>query len=298
MFRSVMIGNGKMAEDCLKILIDASQVSLVIASSKEQPSIERLAKICRQNNIKFIDAPDVNAEIDLIAQQDPNYIFNVNSYQIIKSSLLNIPSNGIINFHNGPLPKYGGVNVCSWAILNGVREYGVTWHYVDDGIDTGDIICSSMFRLKGNETVLALIMRCISEGIDMFRNVVAEIVSGEVTRQVQKQSQATYYSKRDMPFDGEFPVFEDRFVLDRLRRAIAFHPISNDFFRPHIDIKGRSVWVDSFELKSLQKGGPGEILSVSPDAVLVAAKDCSVALTGLVDAGGELISLETCIEKH
>ena len=60
--------------------------------------------------------------------------------QIFKKETFNIPKKGTINCHAGKLPLYRGRNILNWALINGEKEFGITVHFVDEGIDTGDII--------------------------------------------------------------------------------------------------------------------------------------------------------------
>jgi len=67
--------------------------------------------------------------------------------QIIKPNLMEIFPKGVINCHAGKLPYYRGRNVLNWALINGEKEIGVTCHFVDEGIDTGDIILQETFPI-------------------------------------------------------------------------------------------------------------------------------------------------------
>ena len=72
--------------------------------------------------------------------------------RIIKPNIIKIPSVGIINAHPGLLPKYRGVDVIPWAILNG-DEPGVTLHFVDKGVDTGRIIQKQKIQIFKGDTI-------------------------------------------------------------------------------------------------------------------------------------------------
>ena len=79
-----------------------------------------------------------------------DYIFCFGS-KILKKTLINSYKNKIINFHPSLLPKYPGLNAIDQAILNNEKELGNTAHFIDEGIDTGQIILQS--RINSNEFV-------------------------------------------------------------------------------------------------------------------------------------------------
>ena len=63
---------------------------------------------------------------------------------------------GAINFHDGPLPRYAGLNAPVWAIINGEPDHGITWHMIEGGVDEGDILEQRLFELASEETALTL----------------------------------------------------------------------------------------------------------------------------------------------
>lgn len=79
--------------------------------------------------------------------------------QIIKRPVLNIFPEGFVNCHAGQLPYYRGRNVLNWAIINGAREFGITCHFMDEGIDTGDIIHQETFEITENDNYRTVLER-------------------------------------------------------------------------------------------------------------------------------------------
>ena len=58
----------------------------------------------------------------------------------LKVGLLLCIKKGIIDYHSGNLPDFKGINILNWVHINNLNEYGITFHYVNSAIDTGDII--------------------------------------------------------------------------------------------------------------------------------------------------------------
>ena len=68
-------------------------------------------------------------------------------------------------------------NVCSWAIINGELDYGVSGHFIDEDIDTGDIVAQRNFPVAEDETGLSLTMKCIRTGLETFKELVPAFAS-------------------------------------------------------------------------------------------------------------------------
>ncbi len=139
-----------------------------------------LADYCTKQKIPFLETDTINSEEVLQAASEANVDlgFSLSNFSIIKKALLDIPKEGFINFHNGPLPRYAGVNVCSWAIINAENEYGVTWHYMEGTIDTGDIIAQKLFPIAKEETARTLSMKCIKQGVSLFKEILPKFTTG------------------------------------------------------------------------------------------------------------------------
>jgi methionyl-tRNA formyltransferase len=102
-------------------------------------------------NIPLFESSDINdpSTIDLIASYNPSYIISIGCRSIIRNVLLQRFPKQILNIHTTPLPNYRGAANDSWMILNG--EWGKTkygcLHFIDDGIDTGDIIAKEFYEI-------------------------------------------------------------------------------------------------------------------------------------------------------
>lgn len=77
--------------------------------------------------------------------------------QIFKDTIINIPPLKTINCHAGKLPFYRGRNILNWVLINDEKEFGITVHYIDEGVDTGDIILQRTFPITDNDTYGSLL---------------------------------------------------------------------------------------------------------------------------------------------
>ena len=304
MNRYVIIGNGKMAIDCLKMAVEAGigDVALVVCDSLEETPVSRIATACDELGIPCRDNGNVNDPVlvEEIRAIEPDVIFNINSFKIIREDLLAIPKTGVINFHNGPLPRYGGVNVCSWAILEGAPTYGITWMFVSRGVDTGDLVVQSLFDLTGREAAVALVGRCIKEGIRVFPTLLAQIKAGNINRIPQDSAKATYFSRKDTPYNGLFPFELPIDALDRYVRAVSFYFMENSFLLPEVRLGDRSLWVGRVSLDRRERPASeaGLILEISDSALTVACKLGAAVFRNLIDIHGKPIAIADLVAEH
>jgi methionyl-tRNA formyltransferase len=303
MKRIVVIGNGKMAVDCLKIMKAArdAEISMVITEADGTAWGNAVIKHCEKNGIPCMETPNLNAD-DVVAALSgigPDVVFSINSYRIIKRRILSIPKEGIINFHNGPLPRYGGVNVCSWAIINGETQHGVTWHYLDEGIDTGDIIDQRRIGIAQDETAISLIMKCISAGVASFREVLPRVLDGSAPRQKQDPSKATYFSRKDIPNGGSINFAWSYPVFDRFIRGLSFHPMPNSFVYPRSTFDAREFLVERIErVAATPAGDCGKVVSAGRDRITVQIADSLVAITDVLDDARKSLAMSDFVESY
>jgi methionyl-tRNA formyltransferase len=99
------------------------------------------------------------------------------------------------NFHPGILPYYRGAGCCSWVIINGETESGVTLHFIDSGIDTGDIIDIRKFTITDSDTAYTVNDKSNDALYSMFVEYFKDILLLKVVGTPQPQGGKTYYRK-------------------------------------------------------------------------------------------------------
>ena len=103
---------------------------------------QRLKYYCEKNNINFDRVSDFSSIefINSLSKLSIELIVVCHFQKILKKELIALPSLGCINLHPSLLPKYRGMAPQHWPIINGEIETGITVHFIDEGVDTGDII--------------------------------------------------------------------------------------------------------------------------------------------------------------
>jgi len=148
-----------------------------------------LQRIAARNNIPFFTSRNINSP-EFIARLQGlscDLFVSMSFDQIFKKELFKKPRLGTINCHAGKLPFYRGRNVLNWALINDESEFGVTVHYVDEGIDTGDIIVQECFPISEQDTYKTLLDRAYSGCAALLNRAVYEILAGKIVRTAQSE---------------------------------------------------------------------------------------------------------------
>ena len=129
-----------------------------------------------RNNIEFIDK---------IKSLNPDVICVVAYGKILPKEILNIPKLGCINVHGSLLPKYRGAAPIQWAVLNGDKETGITTMYMDEGMDTGDMILKEKVEIGEDETTGELWEKLSKVGGKLLVKTLKEIENKTAPREKQ-----------------------------------------------------------------------------------------------------------------
>jgi len=118
-----------------------------------------LFNFSKKHNIDYFKLKNVNSETSLkkISDYDCDVLVSMSFNQIFRRDIINLTPIGIINCHAGKLPFYRGRNILNWVLINDEKEFGITVHFVDEGIDTGDIILQKTFPITDKDNYNTLL---------------------------------------------------------------------------------------------------------------------------------------------
>lgn len=150
----------------------------------------------KKNNIDYLVAPDVNADavVNKIKGIGPDLIVSVSMNQIVRKQILEMPPKRCINVHCAPLPKYAGMSPYVWALANNEGCSAATIHYMEEGLDEGDIITQENIPIAKNDSAFALFYRCCLKASQLLPKVVNKIENDAVTSFRQNLNEKTYFS--------------------------------------------------------------------------------------------------------
>jgi methionyl-tRNA formyltransferase len=214
-------------------------------------------------------------------------LFVVVAYgHILSGSVLSIPRLGAINIHASLLPKYRGPAPIQWAIINGDEETGVTTMWMDEGMDTGDILLTSKVPIGPEDTAQTLHRRLAEAGAKLLIRTLQRLKSGSITGIQQDKSEATYapFLKKE---DGRIDWAKDARSIAALIRGVNPWPGAFTF------LSGKRLKI--YKAKFLQKGTrerPGSVLEGFPGDLDVATGRGILALKEIQLESGKRLAVE------
>lgn len=197
----VFFGYGELGVAGLDTLIRAGApvAAVVVPGNRtgDQVSVVRSAAALR--HLPVLVQPsrrDAASFVQALLALGPGVIVVWAYSMILPAPVLAVPPRGAVNVHGGPLPEYRGGHVAQWAIINGEREFGVTLHYMDEGIDTGPIIEARRFPLEAIDDARSVRQKIRETGSDLLRLWWPRIADGTAPRVPQDASRARYWPMR------------------------------------------------------------------------------------------------------
>src|SRR3972149_12299967 len=142
--RIIFAGKGERGQMCLDYLIKHNYRPILL-----------VGQFTKTHGIKVFQTTNINSDksFNYLKRLNPELLILASFTQILKKRLLDLPQKGTINLHGGRLPQYRGASVLNWQIINGEPKIGISIIFVDEGIDTGDIISQATFPLKPKDTI-------------------------------------------------------------------------------------------------------------------------------------------------
>lgn len=137
---------------------------------------------------KIRNNPELQARLEAIR---PDAIIVVAYGRLIPRWMLDLPPYGNINLHGSLLPKYRGAAPIQWAVANGETVTGVTTMWLDEGMDTGDMLLRRETPIRPEETAEDLFSRLAEIGAPLMVETLAGLEAGSITPQKQDVSLAT-----------------------------------------------------------------------------------------------------------
>lgn len=280
---AVLIGNESLLVECAKLWLGAGhEIAMIVTRN---PAIADWAR----SDSLAVEVHDGDlTSVDLPIGFD--WLLSIANLQILPAAMLDRPSKGAVNFHDGPLPAYAGLNAPIWARINGETSHGVTWHLIENGVDEGDILVQRRFQITERDTALTLNTKCFEAAMESFPQVISALSAETLPRVAQDLSGRSYFGLSQRPPAGGQLDFNAS-VADTIAlvRALDHGGYFNPLTTAKIRLGGALIAVSTAD-EVAQTGKAGEVLAVDETALTVAFADGALRLSGLTDLAGQPIS--------
>ncbi|TVP73059.1 MAG: LLM class flavin-dependent oxidoreductase [Rhodobacteraceae bacterium] len=286
---TVLIGDEALLAECGAQLLQAGHTIRAVAT--RNPHVASWA----QNAGLRILQPGTDLATHLSAQS-LDWLLNIAGLDRLDMELLALPRRGAVNFHDGPLPRYAGLNAPVWALIAGETQHGICWHRITEGIDEGPVLVRRAFDIAPDDTALTLNAKCFAAACESFAEVITAMALN-ANGQAQDLDQRTQCLRDDRPADAGFLDFtQPAETLARQVRALDHGPYWNPLTTAKLPLGPRIVCVSTASVSDAQ-GVPGDVLAVDADSITLACGTGALICTGLLCQQGLPIAPDTLVER-
>ena len=282
--RIVYMGTPEIAATILERLLAEPYEVVLVVTQPDRPKGRGKAMACSPVKELAVsrDIPVFTPEklrlpenVEVIREADPDMIIVAAFGQILPKSVLDIPKWGCINVHASLLPQYRGAAPIQWSILDGEQETGVTIMYMNEGLDTGDILLQQEVPIAADETGGSLHDKLAIAGAEALVRAIPGILDGSLTP-VPQGEMTTPYAKQLTKEMGRLDFSWDAAKLERYIRGL--NPWPGTFsFRDGQMLK---IWRAEVCVDSVEEAPEPAEKEVLPGTVIAADRDSFTVQTG------------------
>jgi len=293
-FTSHIIGNTTLCIQCAEVLLEQNHKIYGITTS--DPEVKQWAE---DHSIScYFSHSIADNNIDELYQFLSNpgfdYLFSIVNPLVLPEVIIGLPIKLAVNYHDGPLPKYGGRHATSWAIKNQEKIHGITWHIIENKVDAGDILKQKAIKIAENETALTLNAKCYENAIGAFRELIYELAVGQVKRIQQDLNERSFFLFNQQPAAACTLNWSHRSdQLNSLVRSLDFGAYPNPLGLPKLYLGGEFIVVTKLkQLESKSEQTPGTILAIDDTSIHVSTGTNDVTIAGfhLIDGKSRRIA--------
>src|SRR6266550_2064263 len=296
--RIVFVGAGAIGVPTLRVLLKSEHEVVGVVTQTDKPvgraqsmAATPVKKVMLDTTARILQPARIKDQqaIEEIRALKPDVIVVMAYGQILPRDVLEIPVMACLNLHASLLPRWRGAAPIQAAIAAGDRETGITVMYMDEGLDTGDILLQRTVDILPNDTGGSLHDRLAQIAPEILLESLVLLAKGIAPRIPQDNSLTTYAPKLKRE-DGRIDWSEPAEMIERKIRA--FNPWPGALMK----VDEQNLKIFSASVVDLN-GKPGEIL-IRKDQLIVATGKDALALNEVQLAGKKRMSASEFLRGH
>lgn len=189
----LLFGCQRIANSVIEFITETEHELVAVVTHDEERdrifSSTSVSELCFNKGIPSIRF-DKKIDVNMLSHLEPDIIFSVYYRKILSKDIIDLPKLGCINIHPGLLPLDRGPNPTYWNVRRGDTHAGATLHYINKGMDTGDLLAHRMISVN-NRTGYELNEYMMDVGLQLFKNNFDDIMKEECMSVKQDNSKAT-----------------------------------------------------------------------------------------------------------
>ena len=285
----MFMGTPEISATCLKKLIDDGKNVAAVVTREDKPrgrgnvmTPTPVKSLALEKGIPVYTPKTLRDEefYNILTEISPDIILVVAYGKILPKEVIDFPKYGCINLHVSLLPKYRGAAPMQRAIMEGESETGVTVMYMDEGLDTGDIISVLKFPITDEDDFESIHDKSAALGAELLSKTADEIFLGKATRTKQDSSLATYAKKVEKE-DCKIDFSENAEIVSARIRGVT--PIPGAFAY----LNGKMLKLNKVSV-TRGEGKAGEVISLDAQgtgSITVACGKGAISVKMLIPEG-------------
>ncbi|HEX2946552.1 MAG TPA: methionyl-tRNA formyltransferase [Clostridia bacterium] len=287
--RVLFMGTPDFAVPCLDALVENKYNVVGVVTQPDKPFGRKQSELkappvkeaaIKHGIVNILQPAKVRTPefLEAVRALEPDLVVTAAYGRILTKNVLEVPKLGCINVHASLLPKYRGAAPIQWAIINGDEKTGITTMFMDEGMDTGDILLTREIRIPPDMTSGELFDELKALGSEVLLETMKALEAGTLERMPQDHSKAV-----NVPM-----ITKELGQIDWASKASDIHNL----------VRGTNPWPGAF---TYYKGSrmkiwktavvencpvvkpvkPGTIMKIQKDSLIVAAGDVCLHITEL-----------------
>ena len=297
--RVVFMGTPDIAATCLKKIIADGFDVVGVYTQPDRPKgrgmkmvFPPVKDVAIANDIPVFQPENFRDDetYEQLKALQPDVVAVVAYGRILPQRVLDIVPNGFINIHASVLPQYRGSAPYQWAVLDGLKETGVSAQFMVHAMDAGDVVGVSKTPIGPDETAGELLDRLAVLGADLLSEVLTKFEKKELIPVPQDASQVTMAPMLDKsmcPIDWSKTAQQ---IHDKVRGLHPW-PVAT------MELKGQKFKVHATKIVP-GSGEPGEILGLTKTGLKIACGDGAIEVTSLQAEGGKRMAAPDYFRGH
>jgi len=301
MLKIIFMGTADFGGLVLGKLADSRENKIAVITQPDRPQGRGrkilptpIKKVALDKGLEVFQPENINDEESLkrLKEFNPDIILVVAYGQILSRHILNIPKMGCINIHGSFLPKYRGAAPINRVIINGEKETGITFMFMNEKVDAGDIIFQEKIDIFPDETCGELYYRLSALSADSLPKLLKKIKSGKIEGIPQDIKLVTFARKMNKE-DGKIDWSDKGEKVYNLIRGTIPYPGAFTYYHGRKLKITRTRFLEDYQ-DEVDTGSPkpGRVVKIEKDAILISTGDKGIIkILKLIPAGSkELIA--------
>jgi methionyl-tRNA formyltransferase len=275
----VFIGTVEFSKKALEKLIELNAQIVGVCTKKKSKfntDFSDLSTLCKKNKIpiKFVDDINLKNNYEWIRSFNPDIIFCFGWSQILKKDILKLAPMGVLGFHPTKLPQNRGRHPLIWALALGVKKSASTFFFMNEGIDSGEILSQKNFDILNSDDAQSLYNKVVIIALQQIEKFLP-LLQKKIYHTIKQNHKASNTWRKRSKSDGQIDFRMTSQAIYNLVRAL-----SKPYVGAHIIYKEKEVIIWKVKIIENNQNNieSGKVLDINKNKIIVKTGDGSIEI--------------------